>query len=590
MKSFIQSRQFRQFQAFFLSLALVLSACPQSADDTNGEESDKLDSSWLITATPFMLKGEAAVSNVKLTWPKLTGANRYEIYRDGVLAGRAPGDTFDDYGLAPGQSYRYSVKAFLGRSLIASSPETGASTFTPAAGPNWTYKNSAGTRITHIQPPAGAPGYQFPDNPAYYNFRDQYSDGSVNLQQRVSSDGEIWGEWTTLATIGTYIDADGNESANTGAKLEGVGFHRVGDKVVMTAHREPSGSSYALGHFLLASFTPDSAVVTFDGRPFGLDSRDQSVFIDDDGTAYVLSSGLGDTYIFRLNADWTEPDLHVNTVFVNSYRETPHILRRGDSYFFYGSRQSGWYPSQTEYSITADLGGEWASLAPIGNRVTNGSQFNRVEEYGSERQTYGLWGYRWAANWDNNSKEASNIQRLSVLTINGDFSAAEYFSEIACYEDYGLVGIQPGRYLSLGAPLSVSVPGAGQYANPAWITDGGDMSNSGFFRGSEYPYDITIDLGVPAALQEINLTSHIVNGSETASRYVYEGSADGETWTVLLNADDNYKPGFTIDEISDTTPYRYLKVTVYGVLNVRNNNSANWAEGIIELAVFGTPQ
>jgi hypothetical protein len=539
-----------------------------------------------------MLKGGEAVTNVKLTWPKREGANRYEVYRDGVLAGRAAGDAFDDYDLAPAQTYSYRVKAFLGKTLMAESSDISAAVFTPPAeGPQWTYNNTTFTRTTHIPTPAAPGGYLFGDT--YYDFGTSGSGSSVILRGRTSTDGFTWNSWETLATIGTYVDPETQEpSANTGAKLEGAGFHQVGNKVVLTAHREPSGSSYALGHFLLASFYPENplrAEVTFDGRPCGVDSRDQSIFVDDDGAAYVLSSGLGDSYIIRLNGDWTEPVELVNTVFAGSYRETPHILRRGDTYFFYGSRQSGWYPSQTEYSTTTDLAGEWEPLAPVGNRVTNGSQFNRVEEYGD---TYGLWGYRWSNNWDGTSKESyGNPQRLSILAFNGTFSAAEYFSEIACYPDHGLVGIQPGRYLSLGAAVSVSAPGSGQYANPALITDGGDMSNSGFFRGSEYPYSVTIDLGVPARLQEITLTSHIVGGSETAYHYVYGGSADGETWTELLNMDANSRPGFTIDEISDATPYRYLKATVYGAYNVRQNNaSASWAEGIIELAVFGTPQ
>jgi hypothetical protein len=588
-------KRWMRFLAALVLPALIFSGCPQAAGNGGEDEGGGgLDPSWLITATPFMLQDGDAVNNVKLTWPKRTGVNRYEVYRDGALIGRAAGDTFDDYDLAPDQSYRYQVKGFLGKTLAAESAEIEAAAFTPPAeGPHWTYKNSAGTRITHISTPEAPGGYLFGDT--WYDFRTSGS-GTVNLQQRSSPDGSVWSSWTTLATIGTYVDPEGVESPNTGAKLEGTVFHRLTtggvDKVVLTAHREPSGSSYALGHFLLASFYPaaGTAEVTFDDRPCGVDSRDQSVFVDDDGAAYVLSSGLGDTYIIRLNGGWTEPEELVNTVFVGSYRETPHILRRGETYFFYGSRQSGWYPSQTEYSITADLGGEWEPLAPVGNRVTNGSQFNRVEEYGEERKTYGLWGYRWAANWDGSSKESANIQRLSVLAINGGFSAAEYFSEINYYPAYGLVGVQPGHYLSLGAPVSVTVPGSGQYANPAFITDGGDMSNSGFFRGAEYPYYVTIDLGVPSVLKEINLTSHIVGGSETAYRYVYEGSADGETWTELLNGAANFKPGFTIDEISGAAPCRYLKVTVYGVLNVRNNNSANWAEGIIELAVFGTPQ
>jgi hypothetical protein len=581
-------KHFGQITAVLLLWALILTGCPQPAGETESKTGDKLDPSWLISATPFMLKDEPAVTNVKLSWPKLVQVNHYEIYRDGVSIGNVTGDTFDDYDLAPDQTYQYRVKAYLGKTLAAASAEAGAVTFTPPSeGPLRTYKNSAGTWTTNQPTPASPGGFLF--NGAYYDYGYTTSSGNAIIRERTSADGFTWGSWTTLITITTYPG-----STATGAKLEGAVFHRVGDKVVLTAHREPSGSSYALGHFLLASLYPGESrgEVTFDGRPFECDSRDQSVFIDDDGTAYVLSSGLGDTYIFRLNADWTDVVEHVNTVFVDSWRETPHILRRGDTYFFYGSRQSGWYPSQTEYSITTDLGGDWAALAPVGNRVSNGSQFNRVEEYGSERKTYGSWGYRWAANWDGTSREVSNIQRLSILTFNGDFSAAEYFSEIDYYPDYGLVGVQPGRYLSLGAPVTVTVLGSGQYANPALITDGGDMSDSGFFRGSEYPYDVEIDLGVPSALKEINLTSHIVGGSETAYRYAIAGSGDGTAWTQLVDGTNNSKPGFTIDEISGTSPpYRYVKFTVYGAVNVRQSNaSANWAEGIIELAVFGTPQ
>jgi hypothetical protein len=584
-----------QFLAVFLLLVLALTGCPQPAGD-GSDQDDKLDASWFVAATPFMLKDGTAVTNVKLTWPKRAGATRYEVYRDGSFLGNFSGDTADDYDLAPDRTYQYYVKAFFGKTLTATSAAVTAATFTPPEeGPHRIYTNSTASWSTLIESPASPAGWKFGDT--WYNYRISGS-GTLNIQVNKSyDDGETWQGWTTLTTVGTYVDPDtGQNYSVTGAKLEGAVFHRVGDKVVLTAHREPGGSSYALGHFFLASCYPflNRAEVTFDARPFGCDSRDQSVFVDDDGTAYVLSSGLGDSYFFRLNKDWTEPVEHVNTVFVGTYRETPHIMHVGDTYFFYGSRQNGWYPSQTEYSTAASLGGEWGPLTQVGNTVTNGSQFNRVEEYGSERKTYGLWGYRWAANWtegSNYSQENANVQRLSVLTINGDFSASEYFSQIAWYPDWGLVGIQPGRYLSLGAPVTVSTLGEGVNANPAFITDGGDMSNSGYFKGNGYPYDAEIDLGAPAVLREINLTVyHYPTGSDSAVHYLYAGSEDGETWTTLADQSANHKPGFTMDEITDPTPYRYLKITVYGATNVRNGSSANWAEGIIELAVFGTPQ
>jgi hypothetical protein len=583
------------FQAALL-LALALSGCPQATGDVTEDETDgKLDPSWLITATPFMLKDETAVTNVKLTWPRRTGVNRYEVYRNGALIGHASGDTFDDYDLAPDATYQYSVKAFLGKTLTAASAEISTATFTPGV-QDWIYKNETGVQTTITPYPSSPGGYKFGDY--YYDYGWTSSGDDVILQGRVSTTGvSSWSNWETLATISTYEDPVDGPYSDIGAKLEAVNWHKVGDKVVMGAHREPK-SGYNLGHFLLASFYPDltgstsgTAEVTFDGRPFDCDSRDQSIFLGGDGTAYALSSGLGPIYIFKLNEEWTEPVEHVNTIFSGEYRETPHILARGDTFFFFSSRQSGWYPSQTAYSTTTDMAGTWAPLTPVGNNVSNGSQFNRVQEFESttREKTYGAWSYRWAAQWDSPYKEQSNIQRLSVLTFNGNFCASEYFSEVAYYSDYGLVGIQPGRYVSLAAPVTVSVLGSGQNTKPAFITDGGDMQNSGAFQGSEYPYDAVIDLGSPAVLKEINITSRNTGGSETAYQYQYNVSNDGETWTLLLDKTSNMNPGFTIDVISESTAYRYLKITIYDMKNVRNGNSATWAEGIIELAVFGTP-
>lgn len=603
-------------------------ACPQDSDDTAKtggthedpvtpvepvDPADLLDPSWLAVAVPFRLEGgsETSITNIKLSWSKRTDANRYEVWRDGVLAAKTTGVMLDDYALAPDTEYTYTLRSYLGSVLKAVSPPISIKTFTTAAGPVWVWDNLTGTRTyPNGAPPAGPGGWKFGDR--YYDFRTSSVSGGIALQGRTSADGlSGWSSWTTLtgngttpATIGTYINPDGTEYSVAGVKLEGVGWHRVGDKVVLSAHREPAGSSYALGHFLLASFYPGEtyaeyaswpggakAEVTFDGRPNGYESRDQSIYVDNDGTAYALCSGISNLTVHLLDDAWTEPIEYFNTFFAGQSRETPHIVQVGDMYYIYSSRQNGWYPTQTRYvTIPGGLNGPVSELKDVGSQGSYGSQFNRIEEYHAEkRESYGLWGFRWAANWDGDARESANIQRVVPVAMNGEFSAAEYVARAAWYADYGLVGIQSGRMLSIGAQVTVSSANA-DYPNSARITDGANNTVSGFFRGGEYPYNLVLDLGKPAAIAEITLSCNLAYGSDTGYLYTYEGSADAETWTLLKDGSANAKPGFLIDPVTDAGHYRYIRMTVNGLRDWRHSgNSATWADGIIELAVYGTP-
>lgn len=93
-----------------------------------------------------------------------------------------------------------------------------------------------------------------------------------------------------------------------------------------------------------------------------------------------------------------------------------------------------------------------------------------------------------------------------------------------------------------------------------------------------------------AKISEINLSTRLVNGSEAAYKYTVEGSQDGKSYKMLIDGRTNWQVGFQILPIEDATPYRYLRLRVYGVVNVHTNNSAMWADGIYEFAAFGIPQ
>jgi hypothetical protein len=567
-----------------LLAVFILAGCPQTADDNGTDKVEKDTSSqWSPGAALFQLKGENAVTNVKLTWRKLARADRYLVYRDGAQIGTFTGDTMDDYALAPGATYTYTVKAYNGYFLEAESLPVVANPFVPTGALQSVKDNSVSGGVIDSAKPGEPDGFKFGD---YYYRYGAGSSGSgvdriVTIYEEKSSDGISFG---APRSVGTVEDA----------KLEGAGFHKVKNKVVLTAHHE-NGSDYSLGNFFLATITPDgNMVVTFKGHPFDHDSRDQAVFVDNDGSAYALSATRtnADIAIFKLNEDWTnfEGDGPVNIIFKDQHRETPFILHLGASYFFFSSRASGWYPSQAMYGVATSLDGEWSELRELGNATTFGSQFNHVRTYpGSGGGNYGLYGWRWGAQFHHS--EGANYPRLALLAFSGDFITAEYFSEVAYYPEHGLIGVQPGRNLSLGASVTAS-SASETNSNFAYVTDGADLTGSGYFQGyGTFPYDIVVDLKKTAVVNEINLTTRMMNGSEGSFKYLVYGSADGISYTQLVDNSNNWKPGFKIDKITDTNAYRYIRLTVNSVKNVSNNDAdiGTWADGIIELAIFGTP-
>jgi hypothetical protein len=629
--------------------ALLLAACPMGDEAGGRTEAD-----WSPTATLFMLAGEYTgnsgdpVQNVKLSWQKLEGAGYYRVYRNGLYVASAPGDTWDDYGLSPGETYRYHVEAWMNNSLhgdhlITKSGETTVTPFTTTEAPQGVKDNFVSSS-GFGSPPSSGPkpsGFEFEGKYYQYNTRGYGTAGTdqrLVVFEQVSDDGLDFvniGDYTTdldtlIESIGAADDytprtypppppvpaekyAETAGELTLGGKtvrivnilpdtgLEGTGFFKYGDRVIHQGHCKEAGG-YGRSAFFLAYIRPgqDSAfTVTFDERPMGNPSRDHSLFTDYPGTPnekhYLISASNSDTCIYEFDENWGYIIRQINRIFAGKSRETPSILHRGGSYFCFSSRQSGWLPSQAQYGVASSLDGRWSELLNIGNSATCGAQFNHVAAGGTDRETFVINSYRWAANWPNSAKENANYVRSMTLEFSGNFAAAEYFQRIAFYPAHGYVGIQNGRFLSLGKPVKVTdSTGTDTYTNSWVVTDGFDMvDNKGRFTHAT-PVEIVVDLETSATIKETTLITYMMGGSEGAFHYIVSGSIDGETFTVLVDhsdTDKNWAPGFVSDTYSGTTPYRYVKLNVTGITNVNNSSGiSSWASGIYEFVVYGNPQ
>ncbi|MFK4640257.1 family 43 glycosylhydrolase [Paenarthrobacter histidinolovorans] len=139
-------------------------------------------------------------------------------------------------------------------------------------------------------------------------------------------------------------------------------------------------------------------------------ARDMNLFVDDDGTGYIIYSSEENKTMFisKLNADYTNlsasPDTAVEGVdfrraFVNVSRESPAIFKYQGRYFIITSGTTGWSPNPSEYGTSTSILGEWTQLPnPFSSDVawnSNNSQPSSVIPVDAANGKFIYMGDRW---------------------------------------------------------------------------------------------------------------------------------------------------------------------------------------------------
>jgi len=116
----------------------------------------------------------------------------------------------------------------------------------------------------------------------------------------------------------------------------------------------------------------------------GQESKDMTLFVDDDGVAYHIgtSEGTLTLKISRLNPDFTGFDGHYVRVFVGNKNEAPAIFKRGGKYYLLTSGCTGWKPNAARLAVADRITGPWTHL---GNPCHG---FNPATQLGPEK-TFG---------------------------------------------------------------------------------------------------------------------------------------------------------------------------------------------------------
>ncbi|MDO4562742.1 MAG: stalk domain-containing protein [Clostridia bacterium] len=586
---------------------------------------------WNATAAEFRIEGENTVNNVKIAWPVYPNATKYEVYRGDVLIGTAIGDCLDEHNLEVNKNYQYTVLAYNGDDVIAEGTTNTVTTFAVNLDEITGYDDNVnGGWVPLVTGDPTPSGYNI--NGKYYRVRTQ----GVSREEFVEAgfDGAIWDDTCSVTSI-RYMESD--DGINwpeeytlvypifVDMRLEGAqnGLHYDKETISFSAHAEGT-NGYGTAKLFFATFRPgrsaddvqpygvtvsggkilaaDSPWEQYEvienpgrnqlsgyyvGRPFGYDSRDMVRFTEGkDMYTFSATAMNQDMLILKLDDDWLKPEKVVQVALKGQHQESPAVFHDGNAYYVYTSTANGWFASQARYASTESLDQPWSPLREIANASTFATQGNGVWGYDSDsgRFVHRGHGYNWghSGGWREN-----NYQRFWHMAINDGIATGAWCYRMEYHPYWGAIAVQSGENVSLGKKATAegnSAPG---------LTDNLQLQSSPVTEISNLPYDIIVDLEKPTVITEVNLTNDLYIGSACASYFLVYGSNDMSNWTQISDqtGGDYDDPAFRVGWVEDTTPYRYVKVTVTAVRNLQSGgSSALWGGKPLEVAIYGKPE
>jgi Glycosyl hydrolases family 43 len=143
-----------------------------------------------------------------------------------------------------------------------------------------------------------------------------------------------------------------------------VVYNPTTKKFVMWMHVD--SVDYALSHAGVAVADAPTGPFTYirSERPLGQMSRDQTLFQDDDGTAYRLFSSENNAtlWIVRLSDDYLSHTQEHARAFVDRHMEAASIVRRENRYWLIASDCTGWAPNPARSAVADHILGPWTEL------------------------------------------------------------------------------------------------------------------------------------------------------------------------------------------------------------------------------------
>ncbi len=204
---------------------------------------------------------------------------------------------------------------------------------------------------------------------------------------------------------------------------------------IMWSHWEMNSNDYSAGRVCVAVsdkvIGPYKLYKTF--RPNHHDSRDQTLFVDEDGKAYhICSTNMNtNTLITLLDQSYLEPTQQENIIMQGERYEAASIFKVGELYYGLFSGCTGWAPNPGKSAFATDMLGAWTGTGNFATdtqkQITYSSQSNYVFRVPGKEKAYIYMGDRW---------NSANVERSTLVWL--PISMRSGYPKVRWYESWDL--------------------------------------------------------------------------------------------------------------------------------------------------------
>nr|GMC67968.1 Glycoside hydrolase, family 43 [Ipomoea batatas] len=115
-------------------------------------------------------------------------------------------------------------------------------------------------------------------------------------------------------------------------------------------------------------------------RPHGFDSRDMTIFKDDDGKAYLVYSSVDNSelHVGPLNEKYLDVTRSMRRILVGQHREAPALFKNQGTYYMITSGCTGWAPNEALAHAAESIMGPWET---IGNPCIGGNKIFQLTTF-----------------------------------------------------------------------------------------------------------------------------------------------------------------------------------------------------------------
>ncbi|XVF59264.1 hypothetical protein PTKIN_Ptkin07bG0261600 [Pterospermum kingtungense] len=220
---------------------------------------------------------------------------------------------------------------------------------------------------------------EYKDGPTYHNKKGTARVDIIGVGCYSSKDLWTWkNEGIVLAAKETNETHDLHKS-NVLERPKVVYNEKTG-KYVMWMHIDDVNYTKAAVGIAISDYPTGPFEYLRSQRPHGCESRDMSIFKDDDGVAYIIYSSEhnSELHVGPLTEDYLDVKPDMRRILVGQHREAPALFKYRDTYYMITSGCTGWAPNEALAHAADSIMGPWETM---GNPCIGGNKMFRLATF-----------------------------------------------------------------------------------------------------------------------------------------------------------------------------------------------------------------